>query len=138
MSALVIDAQPLVALIAGEPAASRIHDRMRECRDSHGQLVMSAVNWAELLYICRRRLGEAATLEVVRLARLLPLAIVSADADLATYAAELKAHHALSLGDAFAAGLALATASPLLTGDTDFLPLTVHGLVIEWVGADAV
>jgi len=138
VSTLVIDAQPMVALIAGEPSASRIRERVRACRRDDGRLVMCSVNWAELLYICRRRLGEAATLEVVRLTRLLPLAVVSADADLATYAAEIKARQALSLGDAFAAGLALAAEAPLLTGDADFLPLAEHGLALEWVGADAV
>ncbi len=74
----------------------------------------------------------------MRLTRLLPLAVVSADADPATYAAEIKARQALSLGDAFAAGLALAAEAPLLTGDADFLPLAEHGLALEWVGADAV
>ena len=55
---------------------------------------------------------------------------------LATHAADLKARHGLGLGDAFAAALALATRSPLLTGDADFRALEEHGLALEWVGGD--
>lgn len=62
--------------------------------------------------------------------------MVSVDAELATFAAELKARHALGLGDAFAAALAVATDAPLVTGDSDFLALAEDGLKIDWVGAE--
>jgi predicted nucleic acid-binding protein len=46
----------------------------------------------------------------------------------------VKARHGLGLGDSCAAALALATHSPLMTADSDFLPLAERGLKLDWLG----
>lgn len=133
MAALVVDAQPLVALLAGEPSMPLVRARLREWA-ADGDILISAVNWAEVLYIARRRAGAFASARADAMLRRVPISVVDVGAGLASHAAELKTRHTLGLGDSFAAALAIATNSPLLTGDADFLPLAEHGLAIEWVG----
>lgn len=137
MGPLVLDAQPLIAVIADEPLAPTVVGRLEAALGSDRELLISSVNWCEVLYMTRRLLGEPSARRAIYLAGRLPLSVVNADDELATYAAEMKTRHRLGLGDCFAAGLALALHAPLLTGDADFLPLAEHGLEIDWVGAEA-
>jgi uncharacterized protein with PIN domain len=132
----VLDAQPLVALIADEPIAESVARRLR-AGAADETLVISAVNWCEVLYMSRRLLGPRMAVRVAAIVERAPVAVIPASAEFAAVAAEIKARFALGLGDSFAAALAIATGSPLLTGDADFLPLAEHGLVIEWVGEPA-
>jgi uncharacterized protein with PIN domain len=132
MGSLVLDAQPLIAIIADEPIAPVVEQRLRD-HAARGGLIVSAVNWCEVLYMSHRLLGEFATARIAGLAEQASIAIVDVDADLAGYAAEIKTRHRLGLGDCFAAGLAIATGSPLLTGDADFLPLAADGLTLDWL-----
>lgn len=133
MAAVVIDAQPLVALVRGEPSMPEIKARLRRLRGSHG-LITSSVTWCEVLYVIRRNDDAATAVRASRLLQEIGIAVVDVDTRLATYAAEVKAVHGLGLGDSFAAALALATDSPLMTADTDFLPLAEHGLKLDWLG----
>ncbi|MDP2182999.1 MAG: PIN domain-containing protein [Actinomycetota bacterium] len=130
---VVVDAQPLVALIAGEPCAGRVQSRLADVAAS-GDLLVSAVNWCEVAYMARRRAGEHMAARVVAMLESVPISVVAVDADIAGFAAAVKAAHGLGLGDAFAAGLAIALDAPLLTGDRDFLPLRESGLQVEWLG----
>lgn len=132
-SRLVLDAQPLVALLAGEPSADRIARTMSD-RAGRGDLLICAVNWCELLYVTRARRGAADAARAAALIQSIPVLVVDADAEIAGVAAALKADFGLGIGDSFAAALAVALGAPLLTGDTDFLPLAGSGLRIEWVG----
>lgn len=133
MGVLALDAQPLVAILLEEDRAPRAKAVIREYL-ARGDVEICAVNLAEVLHIARARAGTHVTSRALVLIDEVPIKVVSADQELATRAADLKARHALGLGDAFAAALAMATGSPLLTGDADFLPLAEHGLAIEWVG----
>ena len=135
MGALVVDAQPLIAILLREGSAAEATSRLREQR-MRGDILLCAVTLAEVLYVVRRRLGPHAASRVAALLDDVPIAVVDVNRPLATHAADLKARHNLGLGDAFAAALALATGSPLLTGDADFRALEEHGLTLEWVGGD--
>lgn len=129
----MVDAGPLVSVLLAEAIAARVERRLAEHRVT-SELVMCSVNWCEVLYTTRLKAGPFAEARAVSRLRRLGVAVVDADERIATYAAEMKARFALGLGGAFAAGLALAIDAPLLTGDTDFLPLAEHGLQIDWVG----
>ena len=135
MDAVVLDAQPLVAYLTNEPGADLVYERLVTHRAA-GAMLVSSVNWCEVLYVVRRSLGVHATATASRLLANVPVSVLTADEGLATFAAEIKFRHRLGLGDAFAAGLAIATDSPLLTGDAAFLPLVEHGLKLDWVGPE--
>jgi predicted nucleic acid-binding protein len=110
-----------------------VRDRLQQLQGSH-RLIISSVNWCEVLYVIRRNTDAATAARAARLLQDFTVAVVDADAELATFAAEVKARHGLGLGDSFAAALAIATDSPLMTADADFLPLAEHGLKLDWLG----
>ena len=130
-----MDAGPIVSVLLAEVVAARVERRLAEHRVA-GELVMCSVNWSEVLYTTRLKAGPFVEARAVGRLRRLGVAVVNADERIATYAAEVKARFGLGLDDAFAAGLALALDAPLLTGDTDFLPLAEHGLKLDWVGSE--
>ena len=135
MGSVVADAQPIVAFLLDEPLADLVQTRLGEHRTT-GSILMSAVNWCEVLYAVERQGGPpmAALAEGLRVH--VPITVVDAGVGLASHAASAKLHHGLSLGDSFAAGTARALGLPLMTGDPDFLPLEDHGLEIDWVGPE--
>ncbi|MDP2233397.1 MAG: PIN domain-containing protein [Actinomycetota bacterium] len=94
--------------------------------------VISAVNWCEVLYFARRAGAAYEAASPMGMLESLPLRVVSVDADIAGYAAAIKSEFRLGLGDCFAAALATALRAPLLTGDSDFIPLQEHGLEVIW------
>lgn len=111
MSAAVLDASALLALLLDEPGASVVAEALIEAR-------MSSVNYAEVVshFI---HLGMPAT-EVEAMLRPLPFAIIDADQALATSAGQLRAVTAtagLSLGDRFCLALARRDCLPALTAD---------------------
>ncbi len=130
---LVVDAQPIVALVRGEPGATQVAARLIDAL-SRGSVVMSAVNWCEVMYLTRRHAGPQAAAEVAARLERLPVSVVDADVSLAGFAAAIKSDHRMGLGDSFAAALAMVTGLPLLTADADFLPLAEHGLKLDWLG----
>ena len=133
MGTLILDAQPVVALVLNEPGAADIEQRLVELAAGDGALI-SAVNWCEVVYTIRRSAGEHAAALVAGLMNQARISVVDVDQNMAAVAASIKAQHRLSLGDAFAAALALVTNLPLMTGDVDFLSLAQHGLDVVWVG----
>jgi len=83
-------------------------------------LLMASPNWAEVRYMVERKAGGESWPEVRSKLRALPIQIVSADEELAEQAGAIKATHAMSLADCFAAALALSRKADLYTGDPEF------------------
>lgn len=129
---IVLDAQPVIALLAREPSGLLVRRELAKHRS--GTAVICAVNWCEVIYFVRRTAGAHDAARLAGLLRSVPLGVVSADTEVAGHAAAIKAAFNLGLGDCFAAGLALALDAPLMTGDTDFRALESHGLRLAWVG----
>ena len=126
MSAVVLDASALLALLKDEPGGDEVAAALATSR-------MSAVNYAEVVshFI---HAGMPAP-EVDAMLRPLPVTVVEADADLATAAGGLRtltARAGLSLGDRFCLALALRDAAPAWTADRQWLT------VAEAVGANVV
>lgn len=111
MSAVVLDASALLALLLGEPGATEVAEVIAEAR-------MSSINYAEVVsHFIRAGMPPA---EVDEMLRPLPMVIVAADEALATLAGRLRAVTAnagLSLGDRFCLALARHEGLPALTAD---------------------
>lgn len=127
---IVLDAQPVISLLADEASAPLVQEHLK--RHADRTIVISAVNWCEVLYFARRVGEDYEAAGLMGLLQSLPLRVVAVDADMAGHAAALKSRFGLGLGDCFAAGLALALDAPLMTGDSDFTPLQEHGLKVLW------
>ena len=111
MSAAVLDASALLALLHDEPGAGRVAEVLADA-------VLSSVNYGEVVshFI---HAGMPAD-QVDAMLRPLPLTVVDADLTLATMAGRLRAETAeagLSLGDRFCLALARREGLPALTAD---------------------
>lgn len=131
-SRVVLDAQPVIAFLRGEPAADTVQRVLHTARCSGEPLPLCAVNFCEVVYTMHRAQGPVAAAGVASVIYDLPIRVVPVDSGLALRAAALKAENSLGLGDAFAAALALESRLPLMTGDADFR--AVPGLDLAWTG----
>jgi len=102
----VLDANALYRFLTGGPGSDVVGRLFLEARDAEEWLHMSVINWGEVYYSIARKRGFDETDKVMSRARLLPLAIVTADELVTTRAARLKASHGLPYADCFAAAIA--------------------------------
>ena len=117
----VLDANALVGLFEDRKgAAAKIERLLEQALREERPLLMSAVNWGEVLYLTWRRHGEGTARDAETRMREMPLAVIAADRDRASRAAALKQKHNLGYADAFAAELALERNAWLVTADPEF------------------
>lgn len=111
MSAVVLDASALLALLHDEPGADSVAQALGDAR-------MSSVNYAEVVsHFIHNTMPED---RIEAMLRPLPIAIIAADRALGTLAGQLRAVTAsagLSLGDRFCLALARRDGLPALTAD---------------------
>jgi predicted nucleic acid-binding protein len=117
----VLDANALVGLFEDRKGtAARIERLLEQALLEDRPLLMSAVNWGEVLYVTWRRHGEDTARDAETRMREMPLAVIAADRDRASRATALKQKHNLGYADAFAAELALESDAWLVTADPEF------------------
>jgi PIN domain nuclease of toxin-antitoxin system len=129
---VVLDAWAVDALLCDEPAAQDVDDVIAAASRAGSVSAMCVVNWCEALYTVRRKRPDLNVEHVAAAIRGLPIALVDANESLSSRAAVLKVSYSLSLGDAYAAALAMALDAPLLTGDPDFAALEPD-LKVRWL-----
>jgi predicted nucleic acid-binding protein len=117
----VLDANALIGFIEDRHvAAEKVRNLLAEALRQDVPLLMSAVNWGEVLYIIWRRHGELKARGAEVALQQLPLVVISADQPRASRAAALKHKHSLGYADAFAAELAIECGAWLVTADLEF------------------
>ena len=120
MRVAVLDSFAVLAFLFGEPGDERVATALEKAAEAGRQLLIAAPNWAEVRYQIERRLGAKRWEETRERLLALPIEIVPIDQELAEVAGALKAHHRMSLADAFAAALTARVKGELLTGDPEF------------------
>ena len=120
VDALVLDAQPVVAFVNGEPGAHLIEALLDRARSGEARLLLAVVNAAEVLVVQEQRGGGEASHRTLELLQALPIELVTIDLELAARAAYLKVRGGISLADCFAAAVAQREALPVLTSDREF------------------
>jgi len=128
----VLDSFALLAMLGGGPGAARVRELLAAAAEGGTELLLCWVNYGEVVYITERKTGPQSAEEVIAALDNLPIEVVGADRDLTLRAARIKARHALSYADAFAAALAQRTGGTLVTGDPEFAPLE-GAVAIEWL-----
>jgi ribonuclease VapC len=118
-----LDANALLIFFADRPGARRVDSLFREALRVHEALLMSAINWGEVVYSMWKEAGEREARSFIMDALHLPLIILPVDRERATQAAELKSRHALGYADSFAAALAIEQAAILVSADPEFQKL---------------
>lgn len=120
MRATVFDSYAVLALFFEEAGVDQVEELLDEAAMAGQPVLMTAVNWAEVLYQMQRKRGSGGVADAKRFEATVPLDVVPADRALAELAAEYKAAHKMSLADAFAAALARQRKAILVTGDPEF------------------
>jgi ribonuclease VapC len=126
----VLDSYSLLVFLQKEGAYQRIKDLLSV---EDRPVLMNAVNVGEVFYILSRQRGDRAAeyfLSVVLPG--LPIAVLDNSFDNVMEAARLKAKHALSFADCFAAATAIRENAVLVTGDPEFKKLG-RAVTIEWI-----
>ena len=115
-----------------EPATLRFDDLLERALRGQVRLIMSRINFGEILYSCWK-LPDVDASRLLADVEALPIDIISVDDDLVIEAARLKVICSASYADCFAAALD----SPVVTGDKEFRDLArvQPKLLLSWVGA---
>jgi len=120
MSLKVLDSYALLAFFENEKGADKMADIIRQARDRDKPLLLTTVNWGEVLYIVTRASGNVAAGKIEEIIDTLPIEIVAVDREIAKIAAEFKVAKKMSYADCFAAALAKLKKAELVTGDPEF------------------
>jgi predicted nucleic acid-binding protein len=122
----VLDANAMLRLLLNEPGARRVEQLIREARRSAAPVLLSVVNWGEVLYLSWQRHGEEAARRIVDDLSTLPIQVLPLDLAQVRKAAEFKARHQIPYVDCMAAALAALHQGTLVTSDRDFEKLGKH------------
>ncbi len=116
----VLDASAVMAYLEKEAGYEQMLDLLEKAGEGRVSLLMTTVNWGEVLYATENAYG-AGQREAVELALAShPIEVVEVGQELAVQAARLKASRKLPYADSFAAALAAARKAVLVTCDKDF------------------
>ncbi len=132
MPDVVLDSWPVLALLKDQnPAAGRV----RELLQGDTRAVMNILNVGEVFYLVVKKESLAYGERVLQGLRD-GVTMVAATDELVLFAALLKARHAISYADAFAAATAIRRKAPLVTGDDELRRMAAKepALQLIWVG----
>jgi uncharacterized protein len=136
MGDLVLDAWAVMVWLKGQqPAADRMRRLLEAADRRERRLSMSIVNLGEVFYLCVKARDMAYGRRVLE--TLHPRVMtISAHDEVVMLAATLKARHAISYADGFAAATALLQDAPLVTGDPEMRTMAAaeNALQLEWIG----
>ena len=132
MKRSVLDSYAIITFLFQEKGYEKVL-KLFETASEHDRIhFIASPNWAEVLYIVKRRVGTEKREEVRRKLLGLPVEIVPADQALAELAGEIKASYKMSLADCFAAALAKLKKLELYTGDPEFKAVESE-IKIVWI-----
>jgi PIN domain nuclease of toxin-antitoxin system len=137
MTTYVLDASAILRFSDKEAGFDRVRDLFVQATQGKVELLLSAVNWGEIVgALCKRAGGlSARTNNLAANLAALPLTIVAADKDLAEGAAIFKYDFKVPFVDAFAGSLALHENATLVTADYDFKNVPSGTIKVEFLPA---
>jgi uncharacterized protein len=128
----VLDSWALLCYLEQEPGHEAVIDLLEKASALSKPLLMSVVNWGEVVYRVIQCHGDEKAAEVERIIRTFPITIIDADQDLTREAARLKATKKMSYADCFAAALAKVNKAELVTGDKEFKQIASE-IRVKWL-----
>lgn len=137
----VLDASAILRFTDKEAGFDRVRDLFIQAAQGNVELLLSAVNWGEIVGALLRRAGGLSPSALTNIGSLvanlaaLPVTVVAADKDLAEAAAIFKYDFKVPFVDAFAGSLALHENATLVTADYDFKSVPSGTIKIEFLPA---
>lgn len=132
MDRYVLDSFALLAYIQNEPGATQVETILEGAATGRSAVYISLVNLGEVLYQFERRKGRKQVPDLLAMLDSLPLTIAEVTRARVHAAAHLKANHAISYADTFAAALAQELDAVVLTGDPEFHKLG-DAVRVQWL-----
>jgi predicted nucleic acid-binding protein len=129
----VLDSYALLAFLKQEPGDREVVELMRQSSEGKLRLGVTGVNLGEVWYRFARFRSEMQADQAIIKLKALGLDIVEVDWALTRQAAAYKVQGGLSFADCFAAALARAWNTDLVTGDPEFKRLEKE-VAIRWIG----
>ncbi len=137
----VLDASAILRFTDKEAGFDRVRDLFIQAAQGDVDLLLSAVNWGEIVGALYKRAGGLSASALTNVGSLaanlaaLPVTVVAADKDLAEGAAIFKYNFKVPFVDAFAGSLALQENATLVTADYDFKSVPSGTIEIEFLPA---
>ncbi len=116
----VLDACVLLRLAQAEPGMEKVREYLYVAKRGGCTILMHQINLGEVIYMIGKGYGWPIAERKRGEITLLPIEIVPFDEKVFWNAVRLKAEHAISYADAFAAALAMDRGATLLTTDPEF------------------
>lgn len=128
----VLDSYAILALLHDESGAGEVADLLASALRGGQPLCVNEINVGEVYYVVARHRSEDEADRVLDHLRALPLEFVANAWPDVLDAARIKAAHALSYADAFAASTARRLGAVLVTGDPEFRSVADE-IEIHWL-----
>lgn len=137
MKVYVLDASAVLRFTDREPGFERVRALYEQAAQGAVRLLMSAVNWGEVVTAILRRSGAQAEVILDNLAAL-PMGVVPVDRAKTSDAGRCKCRYGIPYADAFAASLTLRLqgeegGATLVTADNDFRRIPDGTIRIEFL-----
>lgn len=120
MKTYVLDASAVFVFLQKKPGAAKVNELLKQAMREHAQILMSAVNYAEVYGKVAREHGADRAHTTISAIRSLPINVLDATLSRCLQAAEIKNQYKLYYVDSFAAALATEHKATLVTSDSDF------------------
>jgi predicted nucleic acid-binding protein len=131
-SRYLFDSHALLAFFQKEEGADAVAEIFRKAMKNGDERFICLINLGEILYMTKRRFGDAKKMEILSRVHQLGIRILSIPDSLVYEAAEIKAQYSISYADCFALACAMGHSAALVTGDPDF-KIVAHLAKIIWI-----
>ena len=128
----LFDSHALLAFFQGEEGSEVAREILKRSLEEESERLICIINLGEIIYMTKRRFGDAKKLEVLGRIHALGFKVVSASDALVFKAAEIKAECAISYADCFAVASAMEHSATIVTGDPEFKQVA-HLVPVEWI-----
>ena len=132
MPGFLFDSHALLAFFQGEKGAEVVLKFLKKSNKNGIEPLICVINLGEILYLTKRRFGDAKKIEILGRIHQLSFNIIPATNDLVFEAAEIKADYPISYADSFAVACAREQSAEIITGDPDFKKVE-HLAKIHWI-----
>ncbi len=132
MPNFLFDSHALLAFFQNERGAETVLNFLKKTKNSRIEPLICVINLGEILYMTKRRFGNAKKIEILGRIHQLSFKIIPATNDLVFEAAEIKADYPISYADSFAVACAIDQSAEIVTGDPDFKKVA-HLVKVNWL-----
>jgi ribonuclease VapC len=132
MKNIVLDSYAILTFYQDEKGADQVEKLLVSAREGALWAGISEINLGEVYYQTIRRQGLSAARKNLEQFYALPVEVIAPSTEIILSASEIKAQHAISYADCFAAATALKYSASIMTGDIDFKKIE-HLVEVVWI-----